>query len=210
MSLKGKAYIVGAYEHPTRKAPDTSLAQLHAEVAKGALDDAGLRKSDVDGYFCASGDTPGLGGLSMIEYMGLKLHIDATDTGALLQRMSAMRCRRSRPGAAMSRSSRSRTAALEGDRHCRAWAIQQPDAVRVPYGPATASMYAMAARRHMHEFGTTSEQLAWVKVAASHRTQQSMPAAESGDSGGGRELPIVADPLHRLDCCVISDGGGAW
>ena len=59
MSLKGKAYVVGAYEHPTRKAPDKSLAQLHAEVAKGALDDAGLSKSDVDGYFCASGDTPG-------------------------------------------------------------------------------------------------------------------------------------------------------
>src|SRR5215475_7153659 len=82
MSLNGKAYIVGAYEHPTRKAPDKSLAQLHAEVAKGALEDAGLSKSDVDGYFCASGDTPGLGGLSMIEYMGLKVrHIDATDTG---------------------------------------------------------------------------------------------------------------------------------
>ena len=55
MSLKGKAYIVGAYEHPTRKAPDKSLAQLHAEVAKGALDDAGLSKGDVDAYFCASG-----------------------------------------------------------------------------------------------------------------------------------------------------------
>ena len=82
MTLKGKAYIVGAYEHPTRKAPDKSLAQLHAEVAKGALDDAGLSKRDVDGYFCASGDTPGLGGLSMVEYMGLRVrHIDATDTG---------------------------------------------------------------------------------------------------------------------------------
>jgi acetyl-CoA C-acetyltransferase len=49
MSTKGKAYIVGAYEHPTRKAPDTSLAQLHAEVAKGAIDDAGLTKDDIDG-----------------------------------------------------------------------------------------------------------------------------------------------------------------
>ena len=61
MSIKGKAYIAGAYEHPTRKAPDKSLAQLHAEVAKGALEDAGLTKDDVDGYFCAGGDTPGLG-----------------------------------------------------------------------------------------------------------------------------------------------------
>src|ERR1700682_2213207 len=102
MTIRGKAYIAGAYEHPTRKAPDKSLAQLHAEVAKGALDDAGLSKGDVDAYFCASGDTPGLGGLSMIEYMGLKLrHIDATDTGGssynvhvghALQAIAAGRC----------------------------------------------------------------------------------------------------------------------
>src|ERR1700680_10690 len=81
MSLKGKAYVAGIYEHPTRRADDKSLAQLHAEVAKGALEDAGLSKSDVDGYFCA-GDAPGLGPLSMADYLGLKLrHMDSTDTG---------------------------------------------------------------------------------------------------------------------------------
>ena len=58
MSLKGKAYIVGAYEHPTRKAVDRSVAQLHADVALGALADAGLSLADVDGYFCA-GDVSG-------------------------------------------------------------------------------------------------------------------------------------------------------
>ena len=58
MSIKGKAYIVGAFEHPTRKAQDKSVAQLHAEGAMGALEDAGLTKDDVDGYFCA-GDAPG-------------------------------------------------------------------------------------------------------------------------------------------------------
>src|SRR5206468_2327922 len=81
MTIKGKAYIAGIYEHPTRKADDKSVAQLHAEVAKGALEDAGLGKADVDGYFCA-GDAPGLGGLSMADYMGLKLrHMDTTETG---------------------------------------------------------------------------------------------------------------------------------
>ena len=58
MSINGKAYIAGVYEHPTRKATDKSLAQLHAESALGALEDAGLTKDDVDGYFCA-GDAPG-------------------------------------------------------------------------------------------------------------------------------------------------------
>src|SRR5467141_3199964 len=81
MSIKNKAYIVGIYEHPTRKAEDKSLAQLHAESAKGAIEDSGLSKSDIDGYFCA-GDAPGLGPLSMADYMGLKLrHMDSTDTG---------------------------------------------------------------------------------------------------------------------------------
>ena len=58
MTIKGKAYIAGIYEHPTRHAPDKSTAQLHAEVAKGAIEDAGLTKADIDGYFCA-GDAPG-------------------------------------------------------------------------------------------------------------------------------------------------------
>ena len=81
MSIKDKAYIAGVFEHPTRKAIDKSLAQLHAECAKGALKDAGLTKEDVDGYFCA-GDAPGLGALSLADYMGLNLrHMDTTETG---------------------------------------------------------------------------------------------------------------------------------
>ena len=90
--------------------------------------------------------------------------------------------------------------------------VQQPDVqFEFPYGPATANMYAMAARRHMHQFGTTSEQLAWVKVAASHHAQYN-PHAMLPKVVTVEEVvnsPMVADPLHRLDCCVISDGGGA-
>lgn len=56
--MKGQAYIVGAYEHPSRDAADKTLAQLHIESALGALADAGLSLQDVDGYFCA-GDVPG-------------------------------------------------------------------------------------------------------------------------------------------------------
>ena len=80
MSIKGKAYIAGIYEHPTRHAPDKSTAQLHAEVAKGALEDAGLTHKDVDGFFIA-GDAPG-GLWSMTDYLGLKpRHVDSTETG---------------------------------------------------------------------------------------------------------------------------------
>ena len=82
MTIKGKAFIAGIYEHPTRKAIDKSVAQLHAESAAGALADAGLGPDDVDAYYCA-GDAPGLGPLSMIDYMGLKnvRHMDSTETG---------------------------------------------------------------------------------------------------------------------------------
>ena len=82
MTIKRKALIAGIYEHPTRAAMDKTLPQLHAEIAKGALADAGLAFGDVDAYFCA-GDAPGLGPISMIEYMGLDnvRHMDSTETG---------------------------------------------------------------------------------------------------------------------------------
>jgi acetyl-CoA C-acetyltransferase len=80
LTIKAKAYIAGIYEHPTRHAPDKSTAQLHAEVAKGAIEDAGLTKADIDGYFCA-GDAPG-GLWPMVDYLGLRVrHMDSTETG---------------------------------------------------------------------------------------------------------------------------------
>jgi acetyl-CoA C-acetyltransferase len=76
-----RAFIVGAFEHPTRKAADKSLAQLHAEVARGALDDAGLTLDDVDGFFTA-GDNTNLYPLSLVDYLGLKVMVlGNTDTG---------------------------------------------------------------------------------------------------------------------------------
>src|SRR5258706_9305278 len=81
MSIKGKAYVAGVWEHPLREIPHLSTAQVHAECARGALEDAGLTAGDVDAYFCA-GDAPGFGAMSMADYMGLKLkHMDSTETG---------------------------------------------------------------------------------------------------------------------------------
>jgi acetyl-CoA C-acetyltransferase len=69
----------------------------------------------------------------------------------------------------------------------------------------------MCAMRHMYEYGTTSEQLAWIKVAASHHAQYN-PHALLREVVTVEEVlasPLIADPLHRLDCCVVTDGGGA-
>lgn len=217
MSIKGRACIVGAYEHPTRHAPDKSVAQLHAECARGALEDAGLSKDDIDGYFC-SGDAPGLGPLSMIDYMDLRVrHVDSTDIGGssylalvshAVQAIALGKCNI----ALITLAGRPRSSGMATGTAPRAGNPDQPDLEwERPYGPATANLYAMAAKRHMHEFGTTSEQLAWVKVAASHHAQYN-PQAMLRDVvtvDQVLESPMVADPLHRLDCCVISDGGGA-
>jgi acetyl-CoA C-acetyltransferase len=206
-----KAYIVGAFEHPTRKAPDKSTAQLHAESARGALADAGLTKDDVDGYFCA-GDAPGMGPLSMADYMNLKVrHIDATDIGGssylmlvshAAQAIAAGKC----SVALITLAGRPRS---EPPRATNPW---QPDAAfEFPYGITTLNAYALCAARHMHEFGTTSEQLAWIKVAASHHAQHNLNAMLRDVVTVEEVLasPLVADPLHRMDCCVVSDGGGA-
>jgi acetyl-CoA C-acetyltransferase len=69
----------------------------------------------------------------------------------------------------------------------------------------------MCAMRHMYEFGTTSEQLAWIKVAASHHAQHNEHALlrEVVTVEDVVNSPMIADPLHRLDCCVVTDGGGA-
>jgi acetyl-CoA C-acetyltransferase len=82
VTVRRKALVAGAYEHPLRSAPDRSTAQLHAEVARGALADAGLGLADVDAYLCAE-DAPGFGGLSMAEHLGLRnlTYIDSTEMG---------------------------------------------------------------------------------------------------------------------------------
>jgi acetyl-CoA C-acetyltransferase len=216
MSIKGKAYIVGAFEHPTRKATDKSVMQLHAECAQGALADAGLKKDDIDGYFCA-GDAPGMGGISMANYMGLKLkHIDSTDTGGssyllhvghAAEAIAAGKCNI----ALITLSGRPRSEGSSGTQvRSRGTGVAE-EPFEIPYGPVTVNLYAMAAMRHMHQYGTTAEQLAWVKVAASHHAQHN-PHAMLRDVVTVKEVldsPMVADPLHRLDCCVVSDGGGA-
>ena len=209
-----KAYIAGAFEHPTRHAVDQSVAQLHAEVARGALADAGLSKDDVDGYFCA-GDAPGLGGLSMVEYMGLDVrYVDSTDTGGsayvvhlghAAEAIAAGKC----SVALITLAGRPRAAAKAT---LPDYDNDAPDTVfETPFNQMIVNNYAMAAMRHRHEFATTAEQLAWIKVAASHHAQHNEHAMlrKVVTVEDVVNSPIISDPLHRLDCCVVSDGGGA-
>jgi acetyl-CoA C-acetyltransferase len=212
MTIKGRACIAGAYEHPRREIPDRSVWQLHAEVALGALDDAGLGLSDVDAYFCDS--SAGFGPVSMSEYLNLHPRVvDSTETGGssylvhvghAAAAIAAGHCEvalvtmaglaRSAGQAPRARSSGSPEAAFEST-----------------WGMSAVTGYALAAQRHMFEFGTTSAQLAEVRVAASlhaqHNPHALLPSPVSVDEV--LESPMISSPLHRLDCCVVTDGGGA-
>ena len=216
MSIRRQACIAGAFEHPTRKAPDKTVAQLHAECARGALEDAGLTLQDVDGYFCA-GDAPGLGALSMSDCIGLHpRHVDSTDTGGssylvhvahAAQAIAAGKCN----VALITLAGRPRSEASSGTQP-RNWGPNVPDVpFEAPFGAVTVNMYAMVAMRHMFDWGTTPEQLAWIKVAASHHAQHN-PHAMLREVVTVQDVlasPMISDPLHKLDCCVVSDGGGA-
>jgi len=214
MATYDRAFIAGVFEHPTRKAADKSLGQLHAEVAMGALADAGLTLDDVDAYFVA-GDNTNLYPLSFVDYLGLKLKvIGATDTGGsayithvgqAVEAIAAGRCK----VALITLAGRPRTGGAAAN-PAPDW--QLPDVpFEVPYGREVINAYAMCAMRHFYEYGTTSEQLAWIKVAASHHAQHN-PNAMLRNLVTVEEVlasPMISDPLHRLDCCVVSDGGGA-
>ena len=217
MSFSNNACIAGIYEHPLRIAPNHTVAQLHAEVAHGALQDAGLTLNDVDGYFCA-GDAPGMGPVAMVDYLGLKKvsYLDSTDLGGAsylahvghaARAIATGQCK----VALITLAGRPKSEGSSGTQ-VRSHHASAPDfAFEKPYSPAPLNTYAMCAMRHMYEFGTTSEQLAWIKVAASHHAQHN-PNALLKDVLTVEDVlasPMIADPLHRADCCVVTDSGGA-
>ena len=136
-------------------------------------------------------------------------HVDSTDTGGssylihvghAAQAIAAGKCSVALitlAGRPRSEGMATGTRRALGDRRARR---AVGDALRA----GTANIYAMVAMRHMHEFGTTSEQLAWIKVAASHHAQHNPHAMlrEVVTVEDVLDSPMVADPLHRLDCCV--------
>ena len=216
-SLNGAAVIVGAYEHPGRRLPDHTLQQVYREVALGALADAGLTTRDVDGFFCDS-TVPGYGPVDMMEYLGIRSRFSVS----------------SEMGGASYVAYVGQAAAAIAAGHCEvalivlaglpSQASSGNAALAIQYGPASsfedngfrggygpAVDYAMVARRHMHDHGTTSEQLAEIKVAAAHHAQFNPHAflRKPVTVDDVVNSPMVADPLHRLDCCVVTDGGGA-
>jgi acetyl-CoA C-acetyltransferase len=209
-----KAVIAGVYEHPTRWAPDKTTYQIHAENARGALADAGLSIRDVDGFF-TSGVGP-IGIMTLAEHLNLNpRYHDSTNIGGssfvaqVLHAAAAITAGLCEVALITyaSKASSDRFAVGTGG----VTAGDPPDQFESPYGPTVVSSYALAAQRHMHEFGTTSEQLAEIAVTI-RRHAALNPAAKFRDPITVEDVlasRIVSSPLHLLDCCIITDGGGA-
>lgn len=221
------AAIVGIHEYPTRDVEgELSPLQIKAACAARALADAGLSWSDVDAIYDASEAGP-MSGFTISEYFGIEPKvIDTTNVGGSSYEYHAAHARRaiaagkarvallSYGSTAHSRAARIGVGGLGG------LGVAPSDNMETFVGQTLVANYAMVARRHMHQYGTTSEQLAEIPVvtrAHAMRNPQAVQAMQDLEFVDIRETTVddvvgsrmIADPLHLLECCMISDGGGA-
>ena len=217
MTLSGAVAIAGVYEHPTRWAPDKTEFQIMAESAKGALDDAGLTIGDVDALFAASMTMSGMGVVDLAEYLDLKpTYLDGTNIGGssfvahVAHAAAAIHAGLCEVALVLYGSTAASNAMAIGtgmgsDRHDPAASFTSP------YGMTTVGSYALVAQLHRERYGTTPEQLAEIAVTMRHHASLN-PAAKMRQPITVDDVlasRVISDPLHLLDCCIISDGGGA-
>ena len=216
-----KCAVVGIARTEQPWTPNKTSMDLHAELSRTALEDAGLTKNDVDGVLTAGCDDPTYcedvaHSAVFCEYMGLKPRFTySVDLGTpVFAKMieiaavaiSAGLCNTMLIVSAEPTVSRgSRSEAVE-----KMTSFGHPE-FELPYGISIPAFYALVARRHMEVFGTTEEQLGRVAVAMRNHAALN-PSARYRDRISVEDVlasPLIADPLHRLDCCVTTDGGGA-
>jgi len=198
---------------------DASVLGHMALVAKAAVEEAGLNLSDVDGLLTAGmWGVPGPGQLptvSLGEYLGIMpIFVDGTNIGG-----SAFEAHVAHAAMALEKGYCEVALIVYGSdqRSLRSRNLSGRPSVlgmqhETPYGmPTPVGGYAMAAKRHMHEYGTTSEHLAEIAVAT-RKWAQLNPAATRRDDLSIDEVMnsgMISEPLHLLDCCLVTDGAGA-
>lgn len=211
MSMRGRAAIVGIGNTRRWNAPGRTAMDQLQEAAILAVEDAGLTLKDVDGLFCASSSS-GLPVLNVAERLGLAIrHGDGTMVGGasfLFHLQNAM--------AALEAGLCDVALICYGSNQLTAGGRLQPMPDPQPYeAPYKArypiSSYSLAASRHMHQYGTTREQLADVAVAARQWANLNPDAYMRGSLTRDDVLAsrMVSDPLTKADCCLVTDGGAA-
>jgi acetyl-CoA acetyltransferase len=200
--------------------PHATGRQPYQLIAQGfgrALADAGLTKDRVDGL--ASAGHTGMHEVAVAEYLGLRpAWLDSTSCGGSSFEFHAHHAYRAIEAGdvdvvAICYGSNQLTAngRTLGTGGAGPRGMQPPGPMKYefPTGLTLVGAYAMAARRHMHEFGTTPEQLASISVQMREHASRNPNAMyrEPITVDDVLASPLIADPLHKLDCCVISDGG---
>jgi acetyl-CoA acetyltransferase len=208
--------IVGAALSDIGRVDDKSPFQLHQQAASRAIADAGLTKDDIDGF----GST-GMGVLAPVEvaeYLGLRpLFADSTGVGGsawefMVEHATAAIAAGMVDVVVLAYGSTARADLKKRLRGANlSFGTRGPVQFDAPFGHTLIAKYAMVARRHMHEFGTTIEQLAEIAVSARHNASLNPEAFYQDpitiDDVLGADM--VADPFTKLHCCIRSDGGGA-
>src|SRR3954469_14921270 len=206
---------VGLADGP--KTPGLSALMLQAQAFGRAVADANLSKNDVDGL--ASAGYGGMHEVQLADYLGLTPHwLDSTSCGGSSFEFHALHAYRAIQAGdvdtvaivygnnELSAAGRSLRTGRSGG---GAGAVPYPMSWEFPTGLTLVGAYAMAAQRHMFQYGTTSEQLASISVQTREHAARNPNAMYRDpitvDDVLGSKL--VADPLHKLDCCVVSDGG---
>ncbi len=218
--MKANAAIAGVGTSKVGQVPDRSALQLQADAARAALEDAGLRMSDIDGLlttpvrvehwnmpcgvvahhlgvkatYLSTVDLAGASGCGMIHQAAMAVATGQCTTVLCVAGQNLL--------THGSRAKAVKSMAEGGSAHPQ---------FEVPYGPIVPSLYALAAQRHMHEFGTTPEQLA--EVAVTIRRHASLnPNAHKREPITVEDVlksRMITSPLHILDCAIVSDGAAA-
>ena len=211
--LSGKFAIVGVAESDEMgTVPHKSALQLHAEAARNAIADAGLTKNDIDAVFSAGR----VFSTETAEYLGIRpRYIDGTSVGGCsfiqhcqhaMAAINAGLCEVALITHGESGRSRLGMPSMKSEKDSLIWQFEVPYGIVFPF-----TGYAFIATRHMHEFGTTQEQLAAVAVATRAWARLNPKANQRGELSIADVMksPIIAWPFHVLDCCLVTDGGGA-
>ncbi|MCZ7526339.1 MAG: acetyl-CoA acetyltransferase [Acidimicrobiia bacterium] len=208
--------IVGAALSDCGRVDTRSPFELHYQAASRAIADAGLTKADVDGF--GSNGMGLLAPVEVAEYLGLRpTWADGTGVGGstwefMVEHAAAAIESGHAEVVLLVYGSTTRADLKAGRRSANlSFGARGPVQFDAPFGHTLIAKYAMAARRHMHEFGTTVEQLAEIAVSSRYNASLNPDAyyrdpITVDDVQGSR---MMADPLTKLHCCIRSDGGGA-
>jgi acetyl-CoA acetyltransferase len=209
--LRGKTAIVGIGAAGWGEAHGRTAMELMAEASLAAIAEAGLKVADIDGI-CAATSTHAFPTLSVADYLGIKpTYFDGTNVGGSSFEMHLLQAALALDAGICNAvlicyGSNQRTA---GGKLVSMSEAQVHETPYKPRHPITA--YALATARHMHQYGTTREQLADIAVAARGWANLNPMAFAKGPTSRAEVLSsrMVSDPLTSRDCCLVTDGGAA-